>query len=89
MFFEQERGNAAFLDAKATLDICGISRQTLIEEKAKNYEQLAQLNQQIRAERKKIKLCKEISESAASMQRDVSIQEKTTHKREPEQIPIH
>lgn len=77
------------LDAKATLDACGISRQTLIEEKAKIYEQLAQLNQQIRAERKKIKLCKEISESAASMQRDVSIQEKTTHKREPEQTPIH
>ena len=51
--------------------------------------QLAKLNQQIRAERKKLKLCKEISESAASMQRDVSVQEKVAHKREPEQTPIH
>ncbi len=70
---------AQYADAKATLDACGISRQTLIEKKAKIYEQLAQLNQQIRAERKKLKLCKEISESAASMQRDVSAQEKTAH----------
>ena len=80
---------AQYADAKAVLDACGISRQTLTEEKVEIYEQLAKLNQQIRAERKKIKLCKEISESAASMQRDVSMQENTTHKREPEQTPIH
>ena len=61
---------AQYADAKAVLDACGISRKTLTEEKAEVYEQLAQLNQQIRAERKKLKLCKEISESAASMQRD-------------------
>ena len=80
---------AQYAEAKTILDACGISRQTLMEEKAEVYEQLAQLNQQIRAERKKLKLCKEISESAASMQRDVSMQENTTHKREPEQTPIH
>ena len=78
-----------YADAKAVLDACGISRQTLMEEKAEVYEQLAKLNQQIRAERKIIKLCKEISESAASMQRDVSAQEKTTRNREQEQTQIH
>lgn len=62
---------AQYADAKAVLDACGVSRQTLMEEKAKIYEQLAKLNQQIRAEWKKLKLCKEISKSAASMQRDV------------------
>ena len=62
---------AQYADAKAALDACGVSRQTLMEEKADIYEQLAQLNQQVRAERKKLKLCKEISESAASMQRDI------------------
>ena len=78
-----------YADAKAVLDACGISRQTLMEEKAEVYEQLAKLNQQIRAGRKIIKLCKEISESAASMQRDVSAQEKTTRNREQEQTQIH
>ena len=80
---------AQYADAKAVLDACGISRQALTEEKVEVYEQLAKLNQQIRAERKKLKLCKEISESAASMQRDVSAQEKTTRNREQEQTQIH
>ena len=63
---------AQYAEAKAVLDACGISRQALTKEKADIYEQLAKLNQQIRAERKKLKLCKEISESAASMQQDVA-----------------
>lgn len=88
-FSGMEDEYAQYADAKATLDACGISRQTLTEEKAEIYEQLAKLNQQIHAERKKIKLCKEISESAVSMQQDISMQEKATHKREPEQTPIH
>ena len=55
---------AQYAEAKAILDACGVSRQTLMEEKAEIYEQLAQLNQKIRAERKKLKLCKEITASA-------------------------
>ena len=67
---------AQYVEAKATLDVCGISRQALTEEKADIYEQLAQINKQIRAERQKIKLCREIADSAAVMQRDVAAQEK-------------
>lgn len=66
-----EPRKAEYDDAKEVLDTCGISRQTLTEEKADLYEQLAQVNQQIRQERWKLKQCKEISETAAIMQRDV------------------
>ena len=73
-----------YAEAKATLDACGISRQALTEEKADIYEQLAQFNKQIRAERQKIKLCREIADSAAVMQRDVAAQEKSLHEKETE-----
>ena len=46
------------------------------------YEQLAQLNKQIRAERQKIKLCRAIADSAAVIQRDVTAQEKSLHEKE-------
>ena len=75
---------AQYAEAKATLDTCGISRQALTKEKADIYEQLAQLNKQIRAERQKIKLCREIADSAAVMQRDVTAQEKSLHEKETE-----
>ena len=71
---------AQYAEAKAVLDACGISRQALTEEKADIYEQLAQLNKQIRAERQKIKLCREIADSAAVMQRDVDMQEKKEYR---------
>ena len=74
---------AQYAEAKATLDACGISRQALTEEKADIYEQLAQLNKQIRAERQKIKLCRAIADSAAVMQRDVAAQEKPYTKKKP------
>ena len=76
---------AQFAEAKATLDACGISRQTITEEKTDIYEQLAQLNKQIRAERQKIKLCREIADSAAVMQRDVAAQEKSQQEKEASQ----
>ena len=75
---------AQYAEAKAMLDACGISRQVLTEEKADIYEQLAQLNKQIRAERQKIKLCRDIADSAAAMQRDVAAQEKSQHEKETE-----
>ena len=75
---------AQYAEAKAVLDACGISRQALTEEKADIYEQLAQINKQIRAERQKIKLCREIADSAAVMQRDVAAQEKSLHEKETE-----
>lgn len=66
---------AQYAEAKAVLDACGFSRQALTKEKADIYEQLAQLNKQIRAERQKIKLCREIAASAAKMQQDIAVQE--------------
>ena len=73
---------AQYTEAKAILDACSISRQALTEEKADIYEQLAQINKQICAERQKIKLCREIADSAAVMQRDVTAQEKSPHEKE-------
>ena len=74
---------AQYAEAKAVLDACGISRQTLTEEKTDIYEQLAQLNKQIRAERQKIKLCREIAEATAKMQQDIErSDEKTTPERQ-------
>ena len=80
---------AQYAEAKAVLDACGFSRQTLTEEKADIYEQLAQLNKQIRAERQKIKLCREIADSAAVMLRDVAAQEKSRHEKESSQTRDH
>ena len=74
---------AQYAEAKATLDACGISRQALTEEKAEIYEQLAQLNKQIRTKRQKIKLCREIAEATAKMQQDIErSDEKTTPERQ-------
>ena len=80
---------AQYAEAKAILDACGVSRQTLTEEKAEIYEQLAQINKQIRTERQKIKLCREIADSAAVMQRDVAAQEKSRHEKESSQTRDH
>ena len=80
---------AQYAEAKAVLDACGFSRQALTKEKADIYEQLAQLNKQIRAERQKIKLCREIADSAAVMQRDVAAQEKSHHEKEASQTRAH
>ena len=80
---------AQYAEAKAVLDACGISRQALTKEKADIYEQLAQLNKQIRAERQKIKLCREIADSAAVMLRNVAAQEKSRHEKESSQTRDH
>ena len=76
---------AQYAEAKALLDACGISRQDLTAEKADIYEQLAQLNKQIRAERQKVKLCREIADSAAKMQQDIAVQEKSQQEKEASQ----
>ena len=66
-----EPKKAEYDDAKEVLDTCGIPREALLAEKADLYEQLAQVNQQIWQERWKLKQCKEISETAVIMQRDI------------------
>ena len=66
-----EPKKAEYDDAKEVLDTCGIPREVLLAEKSDLYEQLVQVNQQIRQELWKLKQCKEISETAAIMQRDI------------------
>ena len=51
---------AQYLEAVSTLEQCGISRERLMEEKAQVYQQLEEVNRQIRQERKKLALCREI-----------------------------
>ena len=77
---------AQYAEAKAVLDACGFFTASSHEKKkADIYEQLAQLNKQIRAERQKIKLCREIAASAAKMQQDIAVQEKSQQEKEASQ----
>ena len=50
---------AQYLEAVSTLEQSKIPREQLISEKAQVYQQLAELNRQIRQERKKLALCRE------------------------------
>ena len=48
----------------------------LTTEKAELYEQLAQLNRQIRSERKKLALCREIQQERPKLEQDIQRIEK-------------
>ena len=61
-----------YMDTVDTLERCPISRERLTAEKADVYRQLAELNRQIRAERKKLALCREIRENLPQMEREIS-----------------
>ena len=60
---------ARYTEAVETLEVCGIPRERLAAEKAALYEELAEVNRTIRAERKKLKLCAEIAEEAPRIER--------------------
>ena len=62
---------ARYAEASALLDGCGIPRDRLTAEKAELYRQLAELNRSIRAERKKLGLCKEVMERAPKMKQSI------------------
>ena len=62
---------ARYMDAVAVLEQCGISREGLIKEKAELYERLAELNRQIRAERRKLALCRKIQNSLPQMEQEI------------------
>ena len=62
---------ARYMDAMAVLEQCPIPRERLTAEKADVYRQLAELNRQIRAERKKLALCREIQESLPRMEQEI------------------
>lgn len=60
-----------YMAATALLKRSGIPRERLIAEKAEVYEQLAELNREIRAERQKLKLCREIQKQVPVMEQDI------------------
>ena len=60
-----------YMAATALLERSGISKELLIAEKAEVYEQLAELNREIRAERQKLKLCRQIQKQVPAMEQDI------------------
>lgn len=62
---------AQYMDAVAALEQCGVPREGLIQEKAELYERLAELNRQIRAERRKLALCRKIQNSLPQMEQEI------------------
>lgn len=62
---------ARYMDAVAVLEQCGIPRERLSAEKAEIYEQVAEVNRQIRAERKKLALCRDILDRLPRMEQDI------------------
>ena len=59
------------LEAVAVLERCPTPRARLLEEKASVYEQLAQVNREIRAARKKLAMCQEIRNRLPQMERAI------------------
>ena len=60
-----------YMEARAVLERCGVPLERLTAEKAGLYEQLAQVNREIRSARKKLALCEEIQARLPQMQRTV------------------
>ena len=60
-----------YMDAEAVLEQSGVPRERLTVEKVALYEQLAQVNADIRAARKKLALCKEIQDRLPQMERTI------------------
>ena len=63
---------ARYMEAVAVLDRCPVPRERLAAEKAELYQQLAEINRQIRVERKKLTLCREIQENLPRMEREIN-----------------
>ena len=69
-----------YMEAVALLESSGVPRKRLTEEKAEIYEQLAELNREIRTERQKLKLCHKIQNQVPVMEQD--IQKTEEHQKE-------
>ena len=63
---------ARYMEAVAVLEQCGIPRERLAAEKVELYQELAEINRQIKAERKKLALCREIQETLPRMEREIN-----------------
>ncbi len=60
-----------YMEAVAVLEQCGISREQLAVEKADLYEQLAQVNSDVRAVRKELAMCQQIQSEMSHMNREI------------------
>ena len=60
-----------YVDAVMALETCIISKERLTTEKAEVYEQLAQINREIRAVRKQLALCLDIYDRLPKMERSL------------------
>ena len=70
-----------YIDAAAILERCGIPCKRLASEKAELYERLAQVNREIRAERNKLALCKEIQDRLPQMEQTIEKTESREHEK--------
>ena len=61
----------SLLEAEKILQESSCSVEELTAEKSEVYDQLARINQEIRAVKQEIKMCQEIQSQAASMQKDI------------------
>lgn len=66
---------ARYMDATDLLDQCGILKEQLIVEKAGLYQRLADINREIRQERKKISMCDTIERNRPQMEQDIHVAE--------------
>ena len=66
---------ARYMDATDLLDQCGIPKEQLIAEKANLYQRLADVNREIRQERKKISMCNTIEKNRLQMEQDIHVAE--------------
>ena len=78
---------ARYQTAKEMLDHCPISRERLTKEKAALYQQLAEVDREIRSARKQLALCKAIFYNSPQMERDIQAAEGRLEK--PEQKREH
>ena len=60
-----------YMEAVSVLEQCGIPAERLAAEKAELYEQLAQVNRDIRAARKRLELCREIQNQQPQMEQTI------------------
>ena len=62
---------ARYMDAVETLKKCGVPKEQLAAEKTEVYEQLAQINREIRSARKQLALCQDIQDRLPKMERSL------------------
>ncbi|MBQ9346201.1 MAG: relaxase, partial [Oscillibacter sp.] len=72
---------ARYSEAVAVLEKSGIDRNKLRQEKAGLYDQLAEVNREIRDVRKKLKMCVEIQERLPIIKRDLQTTEPVQQKK--------